>query len=71
VLFVNFFDGTRLRNNDTTKGYTKVLQALTTALEDVVDQQDQRNWEVVAVTLQALDCALYQRICDFDDQYRG
>ncbi|KAJ7701998.1 hypothetical protein B0H14DRAFT_3031362 [Mycena olivaceomarginata] len=70
VLFVKFFDGTRLRNNDTTKGYTKVLQALTTALEDVLDQQDERNWEVVAVILQALDGALYQRICHFDDQHR-
>ncbi|KAJ7903765.1 hypothetical protein B0H14DRAFT_2666188 [Mycena olivaceomarginata] len=64
VLFVKFFDGTRLRNNDTTKGYTKVLQALTTALEDVLDQQDERNWEVRWMV------ALYQRICHFDDQHR-
>ncbi|KAJ7148597.1 hypothetical protein C8R46DRAFT_1231091 [Mycena filopes] len=70
LLFVLPFDGTRMRNSDTTKAYTqvfkKVLKIIAERGEDTNEIQSEANWEVISKILGALEPDIYQRLTQFD-----
>ncbi|KAF8161953.1 hypothetical protein K438DRAFT_1985475 [Mycena galopus ATCC 62051] len=76
LLMVTAFDGTSMRNSDTTKNYTKVLTRLLeirneSANADDLEERDDSNWAVVALVLQEVDRDLYTRLVSFDKTYEA